>query len=269
MEKQTLFENGLVADLFYNTSETPQKCLVLLGGSEGGKSWGRVKKPIEIMVNQGYTLVSLAYFKAQNLPPSLEEIPLEYFEKTLDWLSNQTGIVSNQYAIMGASKGSEAALLLASRYPQIKTVIAFSPSSVIWQGIPTNRFDIGKAPKSSWSYQGVGIPFLSYPSSIKKIWPLLTLRLRSVHEQALQDKASRDMASIPVENIQGAILLLSGARDQLWPSTSMGELIIDRLSDHGFGHPYKHLIYDTGHTGLLMNKSCWREVFRFLAEYFS
>jgi len=267
MIKNEVTENGLVADFFSDESVQPSKAIILLGGSEGGKSWSRIKRPIELLVQRGYSLLSLAYFKSEGLPISLEEIPLEYFEKAFDWLSTQAGIVPNEYAILGGSKGSEAALLLGSRYPQVKAVIAFSPSSVVWQGIPTNRFEIGKDVKSSWSCNGEGLPLLPYPPSIKR-WDLILLRLRKMHEDALRNTARAREATIPVEKIQGAILLISGERDRLWPATRMSEQIMNRLKTKGFNNHYEHIVFNSGHNGIVMNKDSWRKIFDFLKENF-
>lgn len=268
MIKKEVLDDGLVADYFTDPSVKPRKAIIMLGGSEGGKSWSRIKKPIELLVQRGYSVLSLAYFKSEGLPSSLEEIPIEYFEKAFDWLSIQDGIVPHEVAILGGSKGSEAALLLGSRYPQVKAVIAFSPSSIVWQGIPSKRFDIGKDVKSSWSANGKGLPFLPYPSSIKK-WDLILLRLRKMHEEALLNTEGAKEAAIQAERIQGAILLISGERDRLWPATIMGEQIMGRLQTKGFDNPYEHIVFNSGHNGLVMNKNSWRKIFDFLKEHFA
>lgn len=117
MIQKEINENGLVADLFTDASLHPRKAIGMLGGSEGGKSWSRIKRPNEILVQQGYAVLSLAYFKAQDLPISLEEIPIEYFERAFTWLSAQRGLVPNEVALLGGPKGAEAALLLGSLYP--------------------------------------------------------------------------------------------------------------------------------------------------------
>ena len=268
MIKKEVTYNGLVADFFTDPSVKPSKAMIMLGGSEGGKSWSRIKRPIELLVQRGYSVLSLAYFKSEGLPSSLEEIPLEYFEKAFDWLSSQEGIVPHEVALLGGSKGSEAALLLGSRYPQVKAVIAFSSSSVVWQGIPSKRFDIGKDVKSSWSANGEGLPFLPYPSSIKKL-DLILLRLRKMHEEALLNTEGAKEATIQVERIQGAILLFSGERDRLWPATLMGEQIMSRLKAKGFDNPYEHIVFNSGHNGIVMNKDSWRKIFDFLKEHFA
>lgn len=268
MIKQEVTDNGLVADLFTTDTVQPRKAIIMLGGSEGGKSWSRIKRPIELLVQKGYLVLSLAYFKAQGLPNSLEEIPLEYFEKAFNWLSVQKEIVANEYAIFGGSKGAEAALVLGSKYPQIKAVVAFSPSSVVWQGIPPKRFEIGTNVKSSWSYKGESLPFLAYPTPIKKM-DLLLLRLRKMHENALKNRLEAKNSAIQVESVQGSILLISGKRDQMWPSTDMSEVIMECLKSNDFKYYYEHISYDTGHNGIIMNKECWRKIFSFLESHFA
>lgn len=268
MIKEEVNENGLVADFFTDSSAQPRKAIIMLGGSEGGKSWSRIRRPIELLVQRGYSVLSLAYFKSKGLPSSLQEIPLEYFEKAFDWLSTQAGLVPNEYVILGGSKGSEAALLLGSRHSQVKAVIAFSPSSVVWQGIPSKRFEIGEDVKSSWSISGEGLPFLPYPPSINK-WDLLLLRLRRMHEDALLKTSRARVATIPVENIQGAILLISGERDRLWPATHMSEQIMTRLKAMEFHNHYEHIAFNSGHNGIVINKDSWRRIFDFLKEHFA
>lgn len=66
--------------------------------------------------------------------------------------------------------------------------------------------------------------------------------------KSLQDADAVARAAIPVEQIKGHVLLISGGDDQLWPSRQMGEAIISRL--RAAGHPYEacHLTYDgAGH----------------------
>ena len=267
MNNRIFDETGIRADYFYLPTKKPQKAIIMLGGSEGGKSWSRIKKPVELLIKRGYALLSLAYFKSEGLPGTLEEIPLEYFEMAFDWLSNQPGIIADEYAILGGSKGAEAALLLGSRSPRVKAVIGFSPSSVIWQGVPADRFELTKDPKSSWSYGGVGLPFLPYSPTISK-WDLRLLNLNKRHTSALQDVGRANEAVIQVEKIKGAVLLISGKRDRLWPSAKMSEQIMGRLKAHDFIYPYEHLALEGGHNQIVMNKNSWRKIFDFLSAHF-
>lgn len=268
MKEQEVTDNGLIADLFMADSLQPRKVIMMLGGSEGGKSWSRIKRPIAYLVQKGYAVLSLAYFKGKGLPNSLENIPLEYFEKAFNWLSEQKGVSADAYAILGGSKGAEAGLVLGSKYPQVKAVVAFSPSSVVWQGIPRKRFEIGKSVKSSWSYRGESVPFLPYPTPIKKL-DLLLLRLRKMHEEALKNTTLVRNSTIQVENIQGAVLLISGRQDRMWPATAMSNAVIERLEANNFKYQFEHKAYETGHNGIIMNRDCWRKVGDFLEENYA
>lgn len=146
-------------------------------------------------------------------------------------------------------------------------MIAFSPSSVVWQGIPANRFKIAQDVKSSWTFEGEGLPFLAYPAPIRKL-DLMLLRLRRMHEDALRDRSKATEAAIPGENIQGAILLISGERDRLWPATYMSEQIVARLNVMGFGNHCEHIAFNSGHNGIVMNRKSWRKIFDFLDEHY-
>ena len=57
-----------------------------------------------------------------------------------------------------------------------------------------------------------------------------------------------DWPEIPVERVNGAVLLISGRDDEVWPSTEMADAIMARLRQHRFAHPFVHLAYDhAGH----------------------
>ena len=55
-------------------------------------------------------------------------------------------------------------------------------------------------------------------------------------------------SEIPVEKIQGAVLMLSGEEDAMWPSAELAEVAMERLRAHQFAYPFKHVSYDrVGH----------------------
>ncbi len=60
--------------------------------------------------------------------------------------------------------------------------------------------------------------------------------------------ASFEAAAIPVERINGPILLISGKDDEIWLSTEASDAAIERLKEHNYPYPYEHLSYDNaGH----------------------
>jgi uncharacterized protein len=275
MIKRSVIEKGIVADLFHDGSGQPRKALVLMGGSEGGKVWSSLgtSRPRKLLLDLGYTLLSLAYFKAPGLPSTLESIPLEYFEKVFAWFATQPEVISDEIALIGASKGAEAALVLGSMNPKIRAVVALSPSSVVWEGIPKKGVDVTYDRKSSWNYQGKDLP---YVSNVLSSWNIGTMlgtalfgTLRKQFEQALQNEEQVEKASIPVEKIQGALLLMSGKRDNMWPATQMCEQMMSRLAARGFAYPNVHIAYDAGHQGYIQKKDCWKAIAGFLKDHYA
>jgi len=54
---------------------------------------------------------------------------------------------------------------------------------------------------------------------------------------------------IPIQKSKAAILLISGARDEIWPSLEMSESIIKLLQKENYPYPYKHIVYKNyGHS---------------------
>ncbi|MCW3846337.1 prolyl oligopeptidase family serine peptidase [Sphingomonas sp. LB-2] len=234
-------EQGLVATWYPPASGKRGPTLLVLGGSEGGEEGG--KRLGEAFARQGYGVLALAYFKADGLPQQLQEIPLEYFDTAVAWLVRQPLADPKRIAIYGISKGGETALLVASRRPEIKAVIAVVPSSVVWQGI---NFADYTSVKSSFSLNGQPVPYIPYDTSAP-FTGVYDLYLRS-----LKFAGEHPDAAIPVERIGGPVLLLSGRADTLWPSSAMADQVMARLDARGFRYPHRHIAYpDAGHAGAI------------------
>lgn len=232
---QDVSENGLVAQYIRPEGEGPFPALIVLGGSEGGTRW--VRQLGSSFAAQGYAVLALSYFRAEGLPPGLELIPLEYFGRGFTWLAAQPGVDRARIGIYGISKGSEAALLTATRHSEIRAVIAASPSHVVWPGL-AQYFVL----QSSWSEGGAPVPFVPYDMSQG------FTSIFSIFQNSLPNVARNPNAIIPVERINGPVLLVSGEADGLWPAKVMADAIAARLRANNFRHRVENLSYpDGGH----------------------
>ena len=84
---------------------------------------------------------------------------------------------------------------------------------------------------------------------------------------SMEDIAQVERASIPVENINGAVLLITGKDDRLWPSSYMADQVIDRLKLHEFSHPYSHLSYENaGHAIMIPYWPVFTRIFHPVAK---
>lgn len=157
MISRRVSNNKMEAIFYFGENKTKHKTLLLLSGSQGGFFSDKYKIFVENLVSNGYAVLDLAYFRKGNLPVNLKNIKLEYFENALLWLSEQPEAIRDEVAVLGVSKGGELALVLASRYPQFKAVVAAVPSNVVFQGI-----GLPYLAGSSWSYKGKPPGFCSF-----------------------------------------------------------------------------------------------------------
>jgi dienelactone hydrolase len=75
------------------------------------------------------------------------------------------------------------------------------------------------------------------------------IAFRQLYVAALENREAVERAAIPVEQIHGPVLLISGSDDQVWPSARMSRMIMHRLAEHNFPHPCEHLCCEgAGHT---------------------
>ncbi|PWT80666.1 MAG: hypothetical protein C5B57_11865, partial [Blastocatellia bacterium] len=212
-------ESRLVGMLYEPADDARHPALIVLGGSGGG-----LPPPASVpggLVSRGYVVLSLAYFGVPGLPRTLSNIPLEYFGTAIQWLSAQPTVDPMRLGVVGASRGAELALLLGVTYPVLHAVVAYMPSDVIWPGCcdPTTMV--------AWTINGR---------------PLATTPI------GMRQGRGGARAEIPVERIQGAVLLISGRDDGVWPSSEMAERIVSRLRRNAFKFPYLSLVYDhAGH----------------------
>lgn len=229
------------AELFARDGER-RPLIVGLGGSEGGNAWATKtwQKQRERFLDQGYALLAVGYFGTPNSPAQLDRISLDGVHAAIVKAAQDPRVDGRCIAVIGGSRGAELALLLASHYPDIHSVVAIVPGSAVFPALT----DAMTTPGFSWHDQP--LPFVPMPWSATP--DLLTGNLRGAFEKMMQDKPAMQRAAIPVERINGPLLLVSAAQDEMWPSREMSDAMMARLKAHGFAHASEHLVVQGGHS---------------------
>lgn len=234
--------------LFYKKG-SGNKTILMLGGSDGHmESLSLMAAPL---ASRGFNVLTVSYFNSEGLPEKLEEVPLEYFKNIFKWIENSKIIDTKDIYIHGTSKGGELALLLATRYKQIKKVVAVEPHTYCFQAL--NGLMSGKN-VSSWSYQGKSIPFIQVDNDIffedqkKDIEKGIPFGFTSTYRKSIEKADNRSKARIKVENSQADILLICGEEDNIWNSHEACREIVNHLENSDYNHHYELLSFkNMGH----------------------
>lgn len=170
----------------------------------------------------------------------LKNIPLEDFYKALGWLKRQPGVDPGRIGIIGYSKGAEAGLVVATRYPGIRVAVLGMPSSVVWDGMTGENYLFGSF-SSSWSEKGKPLPHLAYKGRPGADG------LMPVFVNGLKEVSTNPAAAIPVEKYQGKLMLVCGEAEKLWPSCPMTDQIVARAARTRAPAPIVLRYRDAGH----------------------
>ena len=245
VQRSEIREGGISATLFQPAGDQPRAAVVVLNGSGGGTPEQRAA----LYAAHGYTALALGYFKARNRPEHISDTPLEYFQQTLEWVAATLKPRNGFIAVAGLSRGGELALLLGARFPAlVSAVIGYVPSSVVHGTLRAGRPDQPRD-ADAWTWQG---------QPLVNVWqgnPLVDWRPFDVAEPAgapirqapafvavQKDAPSVARARIPVENINGPLLLISGDDDGFWPSTAYCAEIESDLKARGHAWPVEHVL---------------------------
>lgn len=154
--REDITDPDIVGKLFVPAGEGPFAVVLVVPGSDGGIP----ESLAALFASHGFAALALAYFGAgDGVPPTLTEIPLEYFGNALDWISRDPRLDPKRVAVNGTSRGGELALLLASRYRQIRAVVAWVPSNHVHPAIGDAS---ATRERAAWTDGGKDLPYLSH-----------------------------------------------------------------------------------------------------------
>jgi dienelactone hydrolase len=249
VERRDIAQDGVVGTLFTPAGDGPHPVVVVLAGSGGGL----MERRAALYAAHGYAALALGYFGAPGLPSHISATPLEYFEKALIWVHNGLAPAGGFVALSGVSRGGELSLLLAAIFPHlVSAVIAYVPSPLTHGVLNAGRPGEDRhAP--AWLHHGQPLPVLSEANRTAD-WDLFDKaaeprRQTLALETALEDAEAVARSMIPLQQIAGPVLLISGQDDGLWPSTRFSEIAERHL--RAAGHPFtvRHVSYPgAGHS---------------------
>lgn len=249
VQRVELDQDGLVGTLFTPSGPGPHPAIVYLNGSGGGIN----RANAALLASRGYAALALGYFGAPGLPGHISNTPLEYFGKALQWLHDRVQPAGGFVAVSGQSRGGELSLLLATTFPDlVSAVIAYVPSSVVHGVLAAGKPEEGRyAP--AWTFKGEPLTTVWENNAALASWAAIDdspepRRQAQAFVDAHDNPSAVAGARIPVENIRGPVLLISGGDDGFWPSSDYARHVAEQLQENGHPHCVEHLDYpEAGH----------------------
>lgn len=234
--RHNLRENGLVGVLYRPAGSEPAPAIMIMNGSGGGINEPRAA----LWAAHGYNALALGYFGVEGLPKYISNTPLEYFEEALNWLRATVQPKNDFVAVTGQSRGGELVLLLGATFPdKVSAVIANVPSAFVHGGQAACDPALGRD-GPSWLLDGKPMAHIWEDNRFASWVPYDAgeppLRNSLAMMTALGDPQALERARIPVERIDGPVMLVSAGDDGAWPS-DLYSLIV-KASLTAAGHPY-------------------------------
>lgn len=245
----TVRDGDVNGRLFRGLGDGPHPGVLVLHGAGGARGYEQTYAAM--LAAHGYSVFCVEYFGAPGLRESLVDVPLEEFESAANWLLDSADVRGDSVGVVGFSRGGEAALLVGSTFDSVGVVVAYVPSCYVWAA-PSWMRGVGED-QPSWTLNGEPVPYLPidrYITNHDDLGEPLGGDEPSASTLALE-RASRheiERATIPVETVDGPVLLISGGRDTVWPCSLFAERAAERLARHDHPWAFEHRCFrEAGH----------------------
>ncbi|WP_440005537.1 acyl-CoA thioester hydrolase/BAAT C-terminal domain-containing protein [Halomicrococcus sp. SG-WS-1] len=245
----TIRTEAVSGRLYPGLGDGPHPGVLVLHG--GGGARGYEQTYAAMLAEHGYTVLCVEYFGTSGVRDRLLEVPLEEFGRAADWLLRRPEVAGEQVGVVGFSRGGEASLLVGSQFDAVGVVVAYVPSCYVWPA-PSWMDGVGEG-QPTWTLAGEPLPHLpvdEYVHEDDDIGDPLETEEPNASTLALERSTTeeKERAAIPVEDIEGPVLLVSGGKDTVWPSAELADRATDRLDDHDHPWRFEHLSFpDAGH----------------------
>ncbi|XP_076058756.1 acyl-coenzyme A thioesterase 1-like [Oratosquilla oratoria] len=213
--------------LFLPAEPGPHPAVVDIFGTDGGL----IEHRAAMLASRGFASLGLAFMDYKNLPRRPASLPLEYFDGAINYLTDHEECQKDSVGILGSSKGSDMAIILASRRKEVKAIVTINGASVV--------FNIGFTSNGEEIFPTYRKDFRSIKKTPDGMFQFL------IPEDSLSPEHS---LSLPVENIPDdcEALLVTSDRDGFL-AYKAGMALLERSRAHGKSNVYNLCLPGAGH----------------------
>ncbi|XP_036135892.1 acyl-coenzyme A thioesterase 1-like [Molossus molossus] len=184
-----------------------------------------------LLAGKGFAVMALAYYNYEDLPKSIENLHLDYFEEAVNYLLNHPQVKGPGVGLLGISKGGELCLSLASFLKGITAAVIINGSVINTLG--TLHYKGGTLPPVELDLNRLKITADGFADTVD----ILNSPLGETDQKSF----------IPVERAESTFLFLVGQDDHNWKSEFYANEASKRLQAHNKEKPQIICYPGTGH----------------------
>ncbi|KAM4666735.1 acyl-coenzyme A amino acid N-acyltransferase 1-like isoform 1-T1 [Amazona ochrocephala] len=178
-----------------------------------GGAGGLIEFRAGLLASRGFAVLALAFFAYEDLPRTMAQLDLEYFEEATAVLLQHPKVRGPGLGVIGVSKGAEVALAMASFLPLVVATVWINGTAFL-HGNPL-------------VYRDLCIPAIPYG-----VERLLITEMGALDNSAVFNDPRHPMSrssAIPVERIKGKVLFVVGEADRSLNSKLFARLAMARM----------------------------------------
>ncbi|XP_064309046.1 acyl-coenzyme A amino acid N-acyltransferase 1-like [Phalacrocorax carbo] len=178
-----------------------------------GGAGGLIEFRAGLLASRGFAVLALAFFAYDDLPRTLSQLDLEYFEEAAELLLQHPKVRGPGLGVVGVSKGAEVALAMATFLPQVVATVWINGTAYL-HGNPL-------------VYKDLRIPPIPYFTERVILAEMGALDNSSIFADPRDPAYSA--SAIPVEKVRGKVLFVVGEADRSFNSKLFAELAMARM----------------------------------------
>ena len=180
--------------------------------------------------------------------------PLENVENAVRFLQSQG---YDRFGVIGSSFGSNMALSAAARIPEITLTIGLTPMDWVYWGIFNDKLDgTSERPadgESAFSWRGEPLPYMPAPYKHPDYWNMFKqegkqrgdmIASLNLHDLAEEKHPMTEAERIPVEKINGYLILAGAKDDAMWNTCRGISRMKEKIEESECNCNLKVLIYE-------------------------
>ncbi|XP_054246373.1 acyl-coenzyme A amino acid N-acyltransferase 2-like [Indicator indicator] len=179
-----------------------------------GGAGGLIEFRAGLLASRGFAVLALAFFAYDDLPRTMAQLDLSYFEEAAEMLLRHPQVRGPGLGVVGVSKGAEVALAMATFLPQVVATVWINGTASL-HGNPL-------------VYKDLLIPAIPY--SIERV---IFTELGAMDNLAVFDDPqdpAYSTSAIPTEKIRGKVLFVVGEADRSINSKLFAQLAMARMA---------------------------------------